>query len=146
MAMEFTERQKEAISADGSVIVYAAAGSGKTAVLTERVVRRLLDEKNPIDADKFFIVTFTNAAAAEMRTRISSLLTEKAGDNPSEHAHHQLSLISAAPICTIDSFCINIVRENFELAGVSPDLVRFSCGIENSQDLIDDIAQALENI
>lgn len=121
MAMEFTERQKEAISADGSVIVYAAAGSGKTAVLTERVVRRLLDEKNPIDADKFLIVTFTNAAAAEMRTRISSLLTEKAGDNPSEHAHHQLSLISAAPICTIDSFCINIVRENFELAGVSPD-------------------------
>lgn len=121
MAMEFTERQKEAISAEGSVIVYAAAGSGKTAVLTERVVRRLLDEKNPIDADKFLIVTFTNAAAAEMRTRISSLLTEKAGDNPSEHANHQLSLISAAPICTIDSFCINIVRENFELAGVSPD-------------------------
>ncbi len=116
-----TLRQQNAAEANGSVIVYAAAGSGKTAVLTERVVKKLIDEENPIEADKLLIVTFTNAAAAEMRTRISELLEKKAEENPSPHISRQLMLISAAPICTINSFCVGVVRENFEIARVNPN-------------------------
>ena len=66
MGKELTDRQKLAVNAEGSVIVYAAAGSGKTAVLTERVIRILTDEEHPVDADRLLTVTFTNAAAAEM--------------------------------------------------------------------------------
>lgn len=121
MGKELTDRQKRAVNAEGSVIVYAAAGSGKTAVLTERVIRILTDEEHPVDADRLLTVTFTNAAAAEMRGRISEALAAYADSHPSAYIERQQMLLSAAPICTIDSFCINLVRENFERAGVNPD-------------------------
>ena len=117
-----TAEQKNAIEAQGNILVSAAAGSGKTAVLVERVIGKLCSETNGIPADKLLIVTFTNAAAAEMRTRIEKRLQEECIKNPDNIALTlQKHLLSSAKICTIDSFCIDLVRENFELADVSPD-------------------------
>ncbi len=122
MAFNPTPEQKSAIETKGNVLVSAAAGSGKTAVLVERVVRLLSDRENPISADRLLIVTFTNAAAAEMRTRIEKRLDSECRANPSDIGLlKQRKLLSSAKICTIDSFCIDLVRENFERAGVSPD-------------------------
>ena len=122
MAFNPTPEQKSAIETKGNVLVSAAAGSGKTAVLVERVVRLLSDRENPISADRLLIVTFTNAAAAEMRTRIEKRLDSECRLNPSDIGLlKQRKLLSSAKICTIDSFCIDLVRENFERAGVSPD-------------------------
>ncbi|MEE1007218.1 MAG: helicase-exonuclease AddAB subunit AddA [Acutalibacteraceae bacterium] len=122
MAFNPTPEQQAAIDTKGNVLVSAAAGSGKTAVLVERVVRLLSDRENPISADRLLIVTFTNAAAAEMRTRIEKRLDSECRANPSDIGLlKQRKLLSSAKICTIDSFCIDLVRENFERAGVSPD-------------------------
>ena len=122
MAFNPTPEQQAAIDTKGNILVSAAAGSGKTAVLVERVVRLLSDRENPISADRLLIVTFTNAAAAEMRTRIEKRLDLECRANPSDIGLlKQRKLLSSAKICTIDSFCIDLVRENFERAGVSPD-------------------------
>lgn len=122
MAISYTKSQSEAISSDGSVIVSAAAGSGKTAVLAERVLRLITDKSNPVSADRLLIVTFTNDAAAEMRSRIEKKLYESCLENPDDRGLlRQKYLLQSADICTIDSFCINLVRDNFELCGVSPD-------------------------
>lgn len=122
MAISYTKSQNEAIKTDGSVIVSAAAGSGKTAVLAERVLRLITDKLNPVSADRLLIVTFTNDAAAEMRSRIEKKLYEKCLENPADRGLlRQKYLLQSADICTIDSFCINLVRDNFELCGVSPD-------------------------
>lgn len=122
MAFNPTPEQQAAIDTKGNVLVSAAAGSGKTAVLVERVVRLLSDRENPISADRLLIVTFTNAAAAEMRTRIEKRLDSECRANPSDIGLlKQRKLLSSAKICTIDSFCIDLVRGNFERAGVSPD-------------------------
>ncbi len=120
--MEWTNDQINAISARGNVIVTAAAGSGKTAVLVERVIKKLSDENNPVSADRLLIVTFTNAAAAEMRRRIEKALSDKCIDDPQNtYLLNQRLLISSADICTIDSFCIRVVRNNFSALGISPD-------------------------
>ncbi|MBQ4131761.1 MAG: UvrD-helicase domain-containing protein, partial [Clostridia bacterium] len=120
--MEWTNDQINAISARGNVIVTAAAGSGKTAVLVERVIKKLSDENNPVSADRLLIVTFTNAAAAEMRRRIEKALSDKCIDDPQNtYLLNQRLLISSADICTIDSFCIRLVRNNFSTLGISPD-------------------------
>ncbi len=122
MAFKPTKSQENAINAKGNILVAAAAGSGKTAVLVERVVKMLADKQNPVSADRLLIVTFTNAAAAEMRSRIEARLYEECLRNPDDvFLMKQKHLIQAADICTIDSFCINLVRENFEKCGVSPD-------------------------
>ena len=122
MAFNPTPEQQAAIDTKGNVLVSAAAGSGKTAVLVERVVKLLSDKENPVSADRLLIVTFTNAAAAEMRTRIEKRLDAECRANPSDIGLlKQRKLLSSAKICTIDSFCIDLVRENFERAGVSPD-------------------------
>lgn len=122
MAFNPTPEQQAAIDTKGNVLVSAAAGSGKTAVLVERVVKLLSDRENPVSADRLLIVTFTNAAAAEMRTRIEKRLDAECRLNPSDIGLlKQRKLLSSAKICTIDSFCIDLVRENFERAGVSPD-------------------------
>lgn len=122
MAFNPTPEQQSAIDTKGNVLVSAAAGSGKTAVLVERVVKLLSDRENPLSADRLLIVTFTNAAAAEMRTRIEKRLDAECRANPSDIGLlKQRKLLSSAKICTIDSFCIDLVRENFERAGVSPD-------------------------
>ncbi len=122
MAFEPTPSQRSAIDTDGSVLVSAAAGSGKTAVLTRRVIRKLTDKINPVNADRLLVVTFTNAAANEMRTRIENELNTECKKNPDDIGLlKQRHLISSAKICTIDSFCIDLVRENFEKCGVDPD-------------------------
>ena len=124
MAKQWTEPQNDAILAKGgNIIVSAAAGSGKTAVLVERVVRIITSESDPVDIDKLLIVTFTIPAAAEMKARISSRLEELLKDAPgNRRILRQLSLIPSAKICTIDAFCLNLVKENFFDLSVSQDL------------------------
>ncbi len=122
MSVEFTKDQQDAVNAEGGILVSAAAGSGKTEVLTARVIRKLTDSKNPVSADRLLIVTFTNAAAAEMRSRIEKKLFDLCAKEPQNtNLIRQKHLIGSADICTIDSFCINLVRENFEKCGVEPD-------------------------
>ena len=120
--MNWTEDQQKAINSVGNTIVTAAAGSGKTAVLVERVIKKLSDENNPVSADRLLIVTLTNAAAAEMRRRIEKALSDKCAEQPENtYLLNQRLLISSADICTIDSFCIRLVRNNFSNLGISPD-------------------------
>lgn len=122
MAFKPTYEQDLAIKAKGNVLVCAAAGSGKTAVLVERVIGMLTDSVRPISADRLLIVTFTNAAAAEMRSRIEKRLYEEILKHPYDLAlKKQKYLISSAKICTIDSFCIDLVRSNFDKLGINPD-------------------------
>lgn len=122
MAVKFTDDQKDAINAKGTVLVSAAAGSGKTAVLTERVVKKLADEKSGISADRLLIVTFTNASALEMRVRISKRLDELCNEHPGNtHLLKQKLLLRYAKICTIDSYCIELIRTHFALLGINPD-------------------------
>ena len=102
MAFQATARQKLAIEADGTVLVSAAAGSGKTAVLVERVMRLLMDTAAPVDADRLLIVTFTNAAAAEMRTRIERRLAEELEAQPD---NPRLLLPSAPSIPSASNWC-----------------------------------------
>ena len=122
MAIEFSKDQIKVITSKGrNMLVSAAAGSGKTAVLVERIIRKVCDESNPIDIDSILVMTFTNAAAAEMRERIGKAIEEKAIENPeSEHIARQAVLIHNAPICTIDSFCGNVVKNYFNEIGVEP--------------------------
>ncbi len=124
MSRNWTEAQKDAINAKGgNILVSAAAGSGKTAVLVERVTRRILDRENPVRADRFLIVTFTRAAAGEMRERIDAAVNELIAKNPGDSwLVNQKMLLSAAKICTIDSFCSSLVKENFNLLDLAPDV------------------------
>lgn len=120
--MKWTDDQNKAIYSKGNTIVTAAAGSGKTAVLVERVIQKLSDDKNPVSADRLLIVTFTNAAAAEMRRRIEKALSDKCAKEPENtYLLKQRLLIQSADICTIDSFCIRLVRNNFSALGITPD-------------------------
>lgn len=122
MPIKLTRQQQQAIETDGNILVAAAAGSGKTAVLVERVIKKLCSKTDAVSADRLLIVTFTNAAAAEMRGRIEKRLDEECRKHPEDTGLLlQKHLLSSAKICTIDSFCIDLVRENFEKAGVSPD-------------------------
>ncbi len=122
MAFNFTNMQEKAIYTKGNVLVSAAAGSGKTAVLVERVIKMLCDKNSDITADRLLIVTFTNAAAAEMRSRIEKRLYEEIQHDPDNTSLiKQKYLLNNADICTIDSFCIKLVRENFEKCGIEPD-------------------------
>ncbi len=123
--MAWTDEQQFAIDdRKGSLLVSAAAGSGKTAVLVERVIQMLTteDEEKRVDADKLLVVTFTEAAAAEMRERISAKLSELSVDPKFEEiVEKQTVLLDKANISTIDAFCIRLVRENFNLLDISPD-------------------------
>ena len=121
--MNWTPDQLKAIDArGGTLIVSAAAGSGKTAVLVERCIRRLTDTEHPCSADRLLIVTFTRAATAEMRSRLAEAVSKKLLEDPTnEHLQKQQMLLPSAQICTIDSFCGNLVRENFEQLGLTPD-------------------------
>ena len=119
MGVNWTTDQRHAIECrKGSVLVSAAAGSGKTAVLVERVIRRLTDKDNPCSAEDLLIVTFTRAATAQMREKILKRLSE---DPTDRHLRRQYMLLPFAKICTIDSFCNDLVRENFHALGISPD-------------------------
>jgi len=122
MAIDFKEDQLAVIESRGKdVLVSAAAGSGKTAVLVERIVRMVCDGDNPKDIDKLLVVTFTNAAAAEMRERIGSAIEERIEKNPeNEHLAKQAVLLHNAKICTIDSFCANVLRNHFNDVDADP--------------------------
>jgi len=113
---EFTKEQLSAIETrDKTLLVSAAAGSGKTATLTERIIRSITDEKNPEDISRMLIVTFTNAAVDELRGRITAALKEKLAENPeNKRLEHQLYMLPSARISTIDSFCNDILKNNTE--------------------------------
>lgn len=119
----WTESQQDAIQARrGTLLVSAAAGSGKTAVLVQRVMERLTDPVSPSDADRLLVVTFTNAAAQEMKERISQQLTELAEEHPEDsRLQRQQMLLPQARISTIHSFCSDLVREHFYQLEISPD-------------------------
>lgn len=111
--VKWTTEQLQAIESKGSnILVAAAAGSGKTAVLVERMIHKILEDK--IDIDKVLVVTFTNAAAAEMRERILEAIYQKLEQEPSnEHLQKQITLLNKASICTIHSFCLDVIRNHF---------------------------------
>ena len=121
--MKFTPAQQDAINAEGgSVIVSAAAGSGKTRVLVQRVIKMLTREKNPIPADRLLIVTFTNAAADEMKKRINSEIEKLIKQSPQNtFLRRQQILLMNADICTIHSFCSRLIKENFFSLDISQD-------------------------
>ena len=121
--MKWTTDQQKAIDArKGTLLVSAAAGSGKTAVLVERVIRRICDSENPCGVENLLIVTFTKAAAAQMKEKIEAAISKKIAEDPSDkRLRRQQLMLPYANICTIDSFCINLVRENFHALGIAPD-------------------------
>lgn len=120
---QWTENQQDAIdSRRGTILVSAAAGSGKTAVLVERVIACLIDTHNPCDADRLLVVTFTKAAASEMRERIAAKISSMLlDDSQNLTLKKQQFLLPQAHICTVDSFCSWLVRENFHRLDISPD-------------------------
>ena len=117
MARTWTANQQSAITArGGSIIVSAAAGSGKTSVLVERVIRMITDPdpEKRIDVDRLLIVTYTRAAAAELRTRLYTALSDCIRANPADAGLvRQQALLSKANISTVDSFCSSLAREYF---------------------------------
>ena len=121
--MNFTPAQQDAINAvGGSVIVSAAAGSGKTRVLVQRVIQMLTRAENPIPADRLLIVTFTNAAADEMKKRISSEIDSLIRKQPhNSFLHRQQILLMNSDICTIHSFCSRLIKENFFSLDIAQD-------------------------
>ncbi|SDC71855.1 helicase-exonuclease AddAB, AddA subunit [Paenibacillus sp. UNCCL117] len=118
----WTDEQWEAIAVRGrSVLVAAAAGSGKTAVLVERIIRRISDPQEPMDVDRLLVATFTKAAAAEMRHRISDALEKALAEDPgSEHLRRQLALIPRASITTLHSFCMEVIQKHYQTIGLDP--------------------------
>ena len=121
MARNWTPAQLDAMNTRGkTLLVSAAAGSGKTATLTERIIRRITDKKEPADISQMLIVTFTRSAAAELRARIFSALGDALAEDPtSKHLASQLMKIGSAKICTIDSFYLDVIRSNFSSLGLS---------------------------
>lgn len=124
MGRQWTENQKNAINArGGSLIVSAAAGSGKTAVLVQRVIERITDGENPSDADRLLVVTYTRAAAAEMLQRINDRISELLEKDPlNQNLRRQQNLLPKADISTIHSFCSRIIREFSSVLDISSDV------------------------
>ena len=119
---KWTNEQWEAITAKGcNLLVAAAAGAGKTAVLVERIIKKITDEENPTDIDRLLVVTFTNAAATEMRERIADAITKVLEEKPdSDFIRRQLILLNKASIMTIHSFCTEVIRNNFQSLDIDP--------------------------
>lgn len=139
--VKWTKEQQDAIYDKGSnILVAAAAGSGKTAVLVERIINKVINEN--VDIDKILVVTFTNAAASEMRERILEAIYKKMEELPdNKNLQRQLILINKASICTIDSFCLDVIRNNFFEIDVSANFrVADMTEVELlKQEVIDDI-------
>ena len=121
--MQWTSEQQNVIDfRNRNILVSAAAGSGKTAVLVERIIQRITDSTNPMDIDRLLVVTFTKAAAAEMRERIGDAIEKRLEENPEdENLRRQSTLIHNAQITTIDSFCLFVVRNHFEEIQLDPN-------------------------
>ncbi len=118
--MELTIEQKAAVYEKGDILVSAAAGSGKTAVLVKRIIN-LITKDEPVDMDRLLVVTFTNAAAAQMKQRLRKALKEQLLSDPENvNLNRQMSLINQAQITTLHSFCLTIIRRFFYKAGVDP--------------------------
>ena len=130
MSRDWTPAQKCAINADRKkLLVSAAAGSGKTATLIERIIRSVTRETDPIDINRMLIVTFTRAAASELRLRVMDALNKALAEDPSSaRLRRQILLLESAQICTIDSFCLNVIKKEFQNTSHSAD---FRIGDEN---------------
>lgn len=144
---KWTDEQLQAINTRGcNLLVAAAAGSGKTAVLVERIIKIVTDKNNPVDIDRLLVVTFTNAAAAEMRERIAAAITKELERNPSStNLQKQLTLLSRANITTMHSFCLDIIKNNFHTIDLDPS---FRIGDETEgtllkSEIIDDMFEDL---
>ncbi len=124
MKITWTAQQSKVIkSRHSNLLVSAAAGSGKTAVLVERIIEEVLDKDNPIDIDSLLVVTFTNAAANQMKEKIRAALIEARAKHPGDsHLAKQIILLDRANIMTIDGFCLKVVRENFNKLGITPSM------------------------
>ena len=118
----WTKEQKSVINTSGkNILVAAGAGSGKTAVLVERIIKKVTNPENPVDIDQFLIVTFTKAAAAQMREKIRDELYRLSFEDPDDdNLKRQLSLVHTANISTIDSFAKKVVSANFEQLEIDP--------------------------
>ncbi len=142
--MDWTKEQKQAIEEKGNnILVAAAAGSGKTAVLVERIINKVVNQN--IDIDKILIVTFTNAAASEMRERILEAIYKKLEEEPNNiNLQKQITLLNKASICTIHSFCLEVIRNNFFEIDVSAN---FRIGDSAEIELLknDTLEEILEN-
>lgn len=123
LRMKWTKEQQNVIDfCNRNILVSAAAGSGKTAVLVERIIKKITDEENPVDIDKLLVVTFTKAAAAEMRERIGNAIEKCLENDPeNENLRKQQTLLHNAQITTIDSFCLFVVRNHFEEIDLEPN-------------------------
>ena len=123
MGVSWTTEQQQVIDLrNRNILVSAAAGSGKTAVLVARIIKMITDAENPVDIDRLLIVTFTNAAAAEMRERIGAAIGQALLQEPeNEHLQRQLTLIHNAQITTIDSFCLYVIRNHFHEIDLEPN-------------------------
>ena len=145
MGVSWTAEQQQVIDLrNRNILVSAAAGSGKTAVLVERIIKMITDREHPIDIDRLLIVTFTNAAAAEMRERIGAAIEKALTRQPEdEHLQRQLTLIHNAQITTIDSFCLYVIRNHFHEIDLEPN---FRIGDEGELKLLkeDILKQVLE--
>ncbi len=121
---KWTDEQLEAITDTSSdILVSAAAGSGKTAVLTERLIRKITDPDSPVDVSRILVVTFTEDAANELKVRIRDAVTSAMAEHPSsKHLKRQYLLLPNAKISTIHGFCLDLIRNNYELLGLSPKL------------------------
>ena len=143
--MKWTDEQSDAIYKKGSnILVAAAAGSGKTAVLVERIIQKILTDK--VDINKLLVVTFTNAAASEMRERVLEAIYKKLDEFPDdEHLKKQIILLGKSNICTIHSFCLEVIRNNFFEIGLSSNF-RISSEEENEILKQETIDYVLENL
>lgn len=144
---KWTKDQQNAIQArGGTLLLSAAAGSGKTAVLVERIIKLLTDAENPVDPSELLVVTFTNAAAAEMRVRITSAVDKLIASEPSNSFYRNIKMkLPEAKITTMDSFCISLVRENFHAADVEPDFTPIESGEERIL-IADAMSEMLDNL
>ena len=122
MGVKWTEEQQKVIQLrNRNILVSAAAGSGKTAVLVERIISRITDEKHPVDVDHLLIVTYTDAAACEMKERIGAAIEKKLEERPGDiHLEQQATLVHSAPITTTHSFCLSVIRDHFHVIGIDP--------------------------
>ncbi len=120
--MKWTEKQQQVIDTrNRNLLVSAAAGSGKTAVLVERIIQMISGGEHPLDLDQLLVMTFTNAAAAEMRERIAAAIEKKLMEQPeNRHLQVQMALVPHAQITTIDSFCLNLIRNHFNKLDIDP--------------------------
>ena len=146
MDVKWTSEQQKVIDLrERNILVSAAAGSGKTAVLVERIIRMLTDPEKPADVDRLLIVTFTEAAAAEMKERIRGAIEQALEERPEDvHLQRQATLIHSAQITTIHSFCLSVIREHFHILDIDPS---FRIAEEGElkllrQDVLDELLEA----